>query len=320
MAGQAAGEPAGQSAGQAAAPVVAGIDGSRDAHTDAALDYAAWQACRRRRPLRLVHGFVPARDYGPAIAGAEDVPPGAEDLVRDAAATVHRRYPELDVTTAVTAGSPAGVLTEESRGAALVVVGSPGLGRVVGLLAGSVSSQVATYAHSPVIVVRSSGWVPPGDGGPSGVVVGVDGSAGGSIALGFAFEEAVAYGGDLTAVYAWQELPAGNLDPGNLDPGGRRPSLSDGCAEADRLLSESLAGWQAKYPDLTVRRRAVHSFHAVPTLIDEAHQAGLIVVGARGRGGFRGLRLGSVGDGLLHHARQPVAIVHGDTGDGHGGG
>jgi nucleotide-binding universal stress UspA family protein len=304
----------GRTAGKAAAPVVAGVDGSREAHADGALEYAAWQASRRGRPLRLVHGFVPTRSYGPAIAGAEDVPPDAEDLVRDAAAAVHRRYPEVNVTTAVTAGSPAGVLVEESRGAALVVVGSPGLGRVVGLLAGSVSSQVATYARSPVIVVRSSGWVPSGDGGPTGVVVGVDGSEGGTAALGFAFEEAVAYGGDLTAVYAWQNLPAGNLDPS-----GRHASLAEARAEADRLLSESLAGWQAKYPDLTVRHCAVHSFHAVPTLIDEARQAGLIVVGARGRGGFLGLRLGSVGDGLLHHARQPVAIVRGESSEPGGG-
>jgi nucleotide-binding universal stress UspA family protein len=199
------------------------------------------------------------------------------------------------------------VLIEESRGAGLVVVGSRGLGRFVGLLAGSVSSQVATYAGGPVMVVRSSGWVPSGDGGPTDVVVGVDGSSGGTAALGFAFEEAVARGGELVVVYAWQEMPADNLDPG-----GPRPNLDEARAEADRLVSESLAGWQAKYPDLTVHRRVVHSFHAVPTLIDEARRAALIVVGARGRGGFRGLRLGSVGAGLLHHARQPVAIVHGD--------
>lgn len=293
-------------AGQAAAPVVVGVDGSRDA--EAALEYGAWEARSRQRPLRVVHGFVPSRMYGPAIAGAEDIAPGAEDLVRDAASAVRRRYPDMDVTTAVVSGSPAGALVEESRDAALVVVGSRGRGRFVALLAGSVSSQVATYARSPVIVVRSPGWVPPGDAGPTSVVVGVDGSSGGDPALGFAFDEAVARGGELVAVFAWQELPGDNLDAG-----ARERSVDEAYAEADRLLSESLAGWQAKYPDLTVRRRAVHSFQPVPTLIDEASQAGLIVVGARGRGGFAGLRLGSVGDGLLRHARQPVAIVHGET-------
>ena len=293
-------------AGQAAAPVVVGVDGSRDA--EAALDYGAWAARSRRRPLRLVHGFVPSRTYGPAIAGTEDIPPGAEDLLRDAASKVRQRYSDVDVTTAVVSGSPAGALVEESHDAALVVVGSRGRGRFVALLAGSVSSQVATYARGPVIVVRSPGWEPPGDGGPTSVVVGVDGSSGGDPALGFAFDEAVARGGELVAVYAWQELPGDNLDAG-----GRELSLDEGYAEADRLLSESLAGWQAKYPDLTVRRRVVHSFQPVPTLIDEASRAALIVVGARGRGGFAGLRLGSVGDGLLRHARQPVAIVHGET-------
>jgi nucleotide-binding universal stress UspA family protein len=298
-------------AGQAGAPVVVGVDGSRDAQ--AALDYAAWEAHRRRRPLRLVHGFVPVRMYGPAIAGAQDVPTGAADLVRDGAAAVRQRYPDLDVTAAVVAGSPAGVLVEQSPDAALVVVGSRGLGRFVGLLAGSVSSQVARYARSPVTVVRSPGWVPPAAGGATDVVVGVDGSSGGGSALGFAVDAAVARGGDLIAVYAWAEVPGDNLDPG-----GRQVDLDEARAEADRLLSESLAGWQAEYPDLTVRRRAVHSYHPVPTLIDEASRAALIVVGARGRGGFAGLRLGSVGDGLLHHARQPVAVVHGEGGAGAG--
>jgi nucleotide-binding universal stress UspA family protein len=293
-------------AGQAAAAVVVGVDGSRDA--EAALDCGAWEARSRRRPLLLVHGFVPSRMYGPAIAGAEEIVPGAEDLVRDAASAVRRRYPDVDVTTAVVGGSPAGALVEESRAAALVVVGSRGRGRFVALLAGSVSSQVATYARSPVIVVRSPGWVPSGDGGAVNVVVGVDGSSGSASALGFAFDEAVARGGELIAVFAWQDLPGDNLDPG-----GRGRNLDDAYAEADRLLSESLAGWQAKYPDLTVRRRVAHSFQPVSTLIDEASRAALIVVGARGRGGFTGLRLGSVGDGLLHHARQPVAIVHDGT-------
>jgi nucleotide-binding universal stress UspA family protein len=291
--------------GQGRAPVVVGADGSKDA--EAALDYAAWEASRRRLPLRVVHGFVPSRAYGPAIAGAEDVPPGADAVVRDVAAEVTRRYPDVDVTATVVAGNPAGVLTEESHAAALVVVGSRGRGRFAELLAGSVSAQVATYARSPVIVVRSPGFVPSPDGKPADVVVGVDGSSGGDAALCFAFEEALARRGDLIAVYVWQEMPDDNLDAGS-----QRPNLDETRAEAERLLAEALAGWQSKYPDITVRRRTVHSYHPVPTLMEEARQASLIVVGSRGLGGFKGLLLGSVGDALLRHARQPVAIVHGD--------
>jgi nucleotide-binding universal stress UspA family protein len=78
--------------------------------------------------------------------------------------------------------------------------------------------------------------------------------------------------------------------------------------EEMRLLSESLAGWREKYPDVDVRQTLVHQ-EPVKALVDSSPGAALVVVGSRGRGGFRSMLLGSVSHALVHHARCPVAVV-----------
>jgi nucleotide-binding universal stress UspA family protein len=276
--------------------VVVGVDGSPDA--GAAAGYGAWEADHRGLPLRLVHALQPPIMYGTGmVAGYDAGEPlkDAQTVLRETAEEVRGRYPGIEIATVVTAGTPGRVLVDESRTAALLVVGSRGLGRFGQLLAGSVSAQVAMHANAPVVVLRP----PARDEQPSagsGVVVGVDGSAGSSAAVAFAFEEAAARGTELLAVYAWARIDLRDA--------------AEAQREADRMLAEALAGWPEKYPEVTIRRRAVPSLNPLATLIDEGAHAQLVVVGPRGRGGFTGLLLGSVSDGLVRHAHRPVAIVH----------
>jgi nucleotide-binding universal stress UspA family protein len=131
-----------------------------------------------------------------------------------------------------------------------------------------------------VLVIRGQ------DNAVGPVVVGVDGSAGSGAAVGFAFEEAARRGTGLTAVHAWGALEG---------------------AES-RVLSESLAGWSQRYPEVAVRQELVRGRPAA-ALIEQSRSAQLVVTGARGRGSFAGLLLGSVSQAVLHHAECPVVVV-----------
>jgi nucleotide-binding universal stress UspA family protein len=254
-----------------------------------------------------VHGFEWAAlgtsfDAVPYGAVQEVIQDNARQVRDDALAIVRAMAPDVRVTASVLDGSPAALLVRASETATVVVVGHRGRGGFPGLLVGSVAAKVAAHAACPVLVVRPVSGAGPNAGR---VVVGVDGSPHSAGVLEFAFEEASMRGVGLTAVHAWRwPAPTGAdyLLPLIYD-------AEDLRAEEVRLLTETMAGWQEKYPDVDVRRIVVQG-RPGPALLDAARDAALLVVGARGRGGFTGLLLGTVGLAALHHAPCPVAIVH----------
>jgi len=288
-------------------PVVAGVDGSPSSLD--AVEWAAREATRRGLGLRLVHGRV--QMAVPAGPGYPSLPVNVETPMRNARAMlesvaerVRHDHPGILVWSAFIVGGPAGVLVDESRSASLVVVGTRGLGGFTGLLAGSVSTQVASHADCPVVVVRADCATGPGPQAP--IVVGVDGSTEGTLALRFALDAAAASAARLIAIYVCQTIPAANLGPTTW--GSYEPAQAE--EEARRLLAEQVAGCAAEYPQLVIECRPVLSLNPGETLVDASRDAGLVVVGSRGRGGFAGLLLGSTSHTLIHHAHCSVAVIH----------
>jgi nucleotide-binding universal stress UspA family protein len=287
------------------APVVVGIDGSTDDRE--AVGQGAWQAKRRRAELRLVHVARPlAPRWGPSEILADlhawDSE-RSERVLATAAAWARAAEPDIYVRTVSTSGSVAAALLAESRQAALTVVGTHARDGVFGHLSASIACQLAAHADGPVLVVRSA---TPIHRRP--VVVGIDGSAPAAIALDHAVAEAVARRSTVVAVFVWWD---GDVQ----DLGIRRADDVDAAAPCDkalRLLAEFTAGFADRYPEVRIERRIVHDAHPGHALAEIAAslEAGLIVVGGRGNGGFLGLRLGSTADAVIRDADVPVLVIH----------
>jgi len=287
--------------------VLVGYDGSDQAR--AAVDWAAAEAASRGTGLALMSAFVPPTTGAAFGYGAFLSPDAMEDIVDRARAALAREgeeiarlYPGLDVTSDVMVASPSSALVEASDDACLTVVGSRGLGGFRGLVLGSVGIQVATHAHSPVVVVRR-----PPDPDARVVVVGIDGSPLSLKALAFAFDIAGRRGWGLRLVHAW-EIPSYDV---LAAPSGPPPLEIDSYAEVeDRVNAEALAGFPDSDPDVAVEEVTVRG-PATRAILDNCDDAALVVLGSHGRGEFLGALLGSVSQGVLHRADVPIAVVGG---------
>jgi nucleotide-binding universal stress UspA family protein len=138
------------------------------------------------------------------------------------------------------------------------------------------------------------------------VVVAVDGSSANDGALAFAFERAAALGAPLVAVHAWTLDVPDTFDTTWLSP----EHIVQLEAHHRAALDEAVAPWAEKFPQLEVRKVLQRNL-PVEVVLKNADGAQLIVVGSRGHGGFVGLLIGSVSQGLVHADRPcPLAVVH----------
>ena len=284
------------------APIVVAVDGSEQASN--AVRWVARAAVRANRPLHIVSAVAPpaAAFTLAAVSVAQSAATAgrafAETAVELAKGLAEDTADGVTVTGEVIEGKPALALRDISSRAHNLVVGKRGLGGVSGLLLGSVSTHVAAHAECPVVVVSDT--LPTS--GP--VVVGVDGSPTSTDAIAQAFAQAAILNATLVAVHSY-----GGFSSAAFYDAGEKVlrQLHD---EAEETLGAQLAGYGEDYPDVIVEH--VITADAPSTRIAElSAQAQLVVMGSRGRGGFRGLLLGSTSQAVLHVADCPVMVVQG---------
>jgi len=290
--------------------VVVGYDGSQTSRQ--ALTWALHAARLRGSGVSIVYACPPTAEvvaqFGGSIApDFSALERAAEQVLAAAAEQAHREAPDVNVDTRVVYAAASSALLTDTDEAAMVVVGSRGLGGFSELLVGSTGVQLAAHARCPVVVIRPQA----GDGQPGAgsgrVVVGVDGSPSSDAAVGFAFTEAALRGAGVSAVHAWDRPPY-DVPPPSHDPLPSYVVADEVAGTESRLLSEMLGAWPSKFPEVDVQHEAVDG-DPVEALVSRSTGAAMVVVGSRGRGGFSSLLLGSVSHGVLHHARCPVVIV-----------
>lgn len=285
--------------------IVVGVD-----HTPGSREAARWagaEAARRHASLRLVSAFeIPAALLQYDASGDDTATwlrDGLSELHASIIAELGEFHPGLSISGVIARGNPITLLRKESEHAAMLVVATRDGGRALHVVLGSVAMGVASTCPAPVVVIRPGTEVTT-PGGP--VVVGVDGSPTSERAVAFAFEAAAVRRAPLLAVHSWNDNFA--FEVAGTAEVGPQVSLAD-LEEYERAsLSERLAGWRDKYPDVVLQEAIVRG-RPTENLLRLSENAQLMVVGSRGRSGFVGAVLGSTSHALITHALCPVVVV-----------
>ncbi len=297
--------------------IVVGYDGSEGA--EVALDWAAQTARREGKPLTILYTLdmstVPQFRAFPMTIDLSEFDEMESELLGRGVDRARRILDgEADIRPVRSIGSAAAHLVAVSRTADLVVTGSRGRGRLIAGLLGSTAYNVTAYAVCPAVVVRTEDDAVPVHPGPDHrVVVAVDDSEPATRALDEAARIAHSGGARLHIVMVAQAWP---MEPWMTDgsPYDIRPDVGkERAAKVHRFAEESLDSAAARvaerYPDLGVDKDVLLRDAGGRSIADFGGDAGIIVVGSRGRGGFVGMLLGSFSHSVIHYATCPVMVI-----------
>ncbi|GAA4122767.1 universal stress protein [Knoellia locipacati] len=289
-----------------AGTVVVGYDATPEAA--AALVWAADWADRQGCRLMVACAVDPLLPAVPDLRHGPDVGALRHAVGRVAgrgAELARRAHEDLDVRSVGAVGRPSAELVAMSESAELVVVGRRTRREHPTASLGSVSFALSAHARCPVVVVQGERRL--GQGGP--VVVGVDTSRASLRAVEFAARAAETAGVGLVIVSAWS---GHEVEPWLAELWDESTPGADLAGEEYDRAAASVAAAEdhvaRNHPGVPTSARTPQG-SPPDVLLAEARDAGLLVVGARGGGGFVGLMLGSVSRGVLRQAELPVAVV-----------
>ncbi len=257
--------------------------------------WAADIAARHGAEIVVMTGFKPTE--------AELPPERVEVLLEERRGLIESwseaaRLGDVPVTAVVEEGDPRlGILSVARREAAdLVVVGRIGGSAGPGLLhVGSMAEWLAHHTDRPIAVVGGAVNLET-----RSLLVGVDGSPGSRAALRWA--SGLSAVSDVRIVVAAVEQPYREWTPSDSPKNWRR--------ELEHRIRTKFAA-DLTSAGIEFQALALRGSNAADALLQAAkdERTDVVVVGARGLGGFSDLRIGGVALKTLHRADRPVVIV-----------
>jgi nucleotide-binding universal stress UspA family protein len=258
------------------ARVLAGFDGSPG--SIAAIEWASQEAAVRGVPLRVMTCAVV-----PDAVDVDDVGTCQIQGLSKVLTPLRARYPDLIVDCASTRLDPRHALIDEAASVDLLVIGATEQRGPHSHLRGSVTRTAARRGPCPVVVVRGCRVGPV-----RRIVIGVDGSSAALAALDLACCEARLHGAQLSVLHAWE---------GDVTH-----------VEARCMLDLAMNECRDRFGGVVEGLFAEGSPSRV--LAEASRDADLVVVGSRGRSGFKTALFGSVALSLAEDAHCPVVVTH----------